>query len=1191
MAVEGTRVWLPDPNESFVEAEVIRQMPDGSLIVRDLLTRKEKTLKTMNELLFCNADVPGGYEDMTNLNHLNEAAILHNLRFRFNLDSVYTYCGKTCIAVNPFKWLDLYGEHRMKQYHEGTPESEPPHIFSVAETAYRNLCKMQKNQSILVSGESGAGKTETTKLLLRYLARVASSGREEITEQVLQSNPLLEAFGNAKTVRNDNSSRFGKFIELQFDKANYILGASIQTYLLEKSRVVYLSKNERNYHIFYQLIAGADATLRAQLCLADDPKAYFYLNQSNCMVLDSTSDADDFKATCRAMEVIGLTKEQQNSVLRIIAGILHLGQLRFVTRRRQEEAAHVDNPDQLEIVSRVLGVPAEKLTEALCFRRIVAMNETYSSPNNVQLASSTRDALAKFLYGRLFDWLVDRINRTTRREENKTGFIGILDIFGFECFEKNSFEQLCINYANEKLQQQYTQDIFKTVQDEYAAEKIPWSFVDFVDNQECLNLLESKMGVFSLLNEECLVPKGSDASLLTKYQAILSANKYFQKEKVGNESFSVFHFAGKVIYSVANFLEKNKDTLVPDLVTAMSSSNDVFIRDLATSGKKVESGSKAARDNFLASQFKIQLTSLMATIQSTNVHYIRCIKPNMLNKPATFQNLHVSNQLKYAGVLEAIRISRAAYPNRLHHDEFYERFKLLAPNTPLRPSNAEKSRIIRRVLETYFEDEASYQIGVTRVYFRHGIQEELEKIRTEKLSVVILRIQKSIRMWLVARRYRMTKKNTVKIQAITRMFLKRKRYNRVRKAVILCQAIVRMWFAKKRVHSLRRKKSALIIQKTWRMFLCRKKFVLYRASIVRIQSLVRMKQSRKKYLIQLHEVREAAKLENQLLLLQKKLQDEINSRSALELEKQALQAELERDAPAEEYEEEEEGEEDIEVGQDENQASVPDKPPRALQQPSTAPAPKIVKKKSIVYVPKQSSRASSRSTSTLSPNTGVVKSTSSVSMGMDIVQDTKEMLELLQSEIERTNKKLQSESARVQTLQENKKKLEERASAIETKVHIDSTQRRPIEDQYKTVAKKRGEKDSRLREVILELTQLKNKYRNEMIDYDRAKKGADETKKELESIRHELDRATSSKRRIEEEKEEMKNMMKFEAHKTAILRERLNRVLQENQEYMLLSQQSVDDTDDSKDIPGMRSSPDRNKRWTSMFRFLQNTAK
>eukprot|EP00004_Rigifila_ramosa_P016108 TRINITY_DN3790_c0_g1_i1.p1 TRINITY_DN3790_c0_g1~~TRINITY_DN3790_c0_g1_i1.p1 ORF type:complete len:1190 (-),score=317.12 TRINITY_DN3790_c0_g1_i1:16-3396(-) len=816
---------------------------------------------------------------MTTLGYLHAPAIMHNLSLRFAKDVVYTYSGRTCIAVNPFKWLDLYNPTMIQSYHGAAFGDRDPHIFAVGELSYASMLAGGGSQSILVSGESGAGKTETTKLLLKYLAHVASGGtKTQVAEQVLQSNPLLEAFGNAKTLRNDNSSRFGKFIEVQFGQGGHIVGARTQTYLLEKSRVVHLSEGERNYHIFYQLLAGADEQLRAELQLRD-PKAFHFLNQSSAVALEGIDDAHEFAATCRAMETILISKEDQNMVFRTVAAILHLGQVAF--RGNHDDSSSVSNPEALKPVCGLLSVSESALEAALTRRTLRTRTEVVHKSNNAAEALAARDALAKNLYGRMFDWLVGMINQSMRNDGKSQSFVGVLDIFGFECFKSNSFEQLCINYANEKLQQQYTQDVFKTVQDEYQQEGITWSYVDFVDNQACVDLIEKNYGIVSLLNEECVLPKGSDSGFLSKLESVHASHGNFTKRKLDRTAFIISHYAGDVSYDVTGFLEKNKDSLSPDLISLIQNSGQPWLRNLFPASASTDTGKVNSRDNFLGSQFRSQLTALMTTISATTVQYIRCIKPNNLNKPNIFDKAKVAAQLRYAGVLEAIRISRSAYPNRVLHPEFLRRFYLLDAKKSIGKATSPAEQC--SALAAQLLNKGEYQVGTTRVYFRYGCLEKLEQDRGKLLSRAAVVMQRVVRGFLARRRYAKHRKLCIFIQACVRRLVAKKKYRQTRRRVIVVQALVRRRQAIKHVETLRRNTAATNIQKVWRGAKARRSYQQLQKAVVFIQSLVRMRRQRRKYLVKLEEKREEAKMATQLRRMQERLKaEEEKNRKLLE---------------------------------------------------------------------------------------------------------------------------------------------------------------------------------------------------------------------------------------------------------------------------------------------------------------------
>nr|CAD1825783.1 unnamed protein product [Ananas comosus var. bracteatus] len=490
--IVGSHVWVEDPAIAWIDGQVVKingvdaevHTTNGKMVVANLSKLYPKDMEAP----------AGGVDDMTKLSYLHEPGVLQNLATRYELNEIYTYTGNILIAVNPFQRLPhLYDSHMMEQY-KGAPFGElSPHVFAVADVAYRAMINEEKSNSILVSGESGAGKTETTKMLMRYLAylggRVATEGRT-VEQQVLESNPVLEAFGNAKTVRNNNSSRFGKFVEIQFDKQGRISGAAIRTYLLERSRVCQISDPERNYHCFYLLCAAPPEEIEKYKL--GNPKSFHYLNQSNCYELVGVSDAHDYLATRRAMDVVGISAQEQDAIFRVVAAILHLGNIEFAKGQEIDSSIPKDDKSKfhLKMTAELLMCNPEVLEDALCKRVMITPEEIIKRTLDPLNATVSRDGLAKTIYSRLFDWLVDKINVSIGQDPDSKSLIGVLDIYGFESFKTNSFEQFCINYTNEKLQQHFNQHVFKMEQEEYTKEKIDWSYIEFVDNQDVLDLLE-----------------------------------------------------------------------------------------------------------------------------------------------------------------------------------------------------------------------------------------------------------------------------------------------------------------------------------------------------------------------------------------------------------------------------------------------------------------------------------------------------------------------------------------------------------------------------------------------------------------------------------------------------------------------------------------------------------------------------
>mmetsp|Transcript_39005 Transcript_39005/g.63190 ORF Transcript_39005/g.63190 Transcript_39005/m.63190 type:complete len:1245 (+) Transcript_39005:113-3847(+) len=783
----GAEVWVADPKELWEEAFIKDVLPDGMCIVKSISGKKRKVPSA--HLPFRNPDVDEdgrngtvGYENMSHLPYLHEPALLYNLHQRFAKDHLYTYTGCMLIAMNPFKWLDIYGPKQIGQYKDVELNQAPPHAFAIAEKCYRNMRKELKSQSVLVSGESGSGKTETVKIIMRYLAAVSGGGSISSTsDQVLKTNPILEAFGNAKTVRNNNSSRFGKFIDIQFNTKGQVIGASIQTYLLEKSRIVRQSEGERNYHILYQICSPAGADMLKEFVKMRAPKEFHYLNQSSLLTAPGKDDAKEFQETKEAMDVVGMSAKEQLDVFRLVAAVLYTGELSFSPDPKNNDHFMLDENEGLKCVCSLLACDKKDLQKALTSRTLTTRNETYTVPLTQEQCYGARDAFAKGLYGKMFLWLVDRINQSIQSKDQVAQCIGVLDIFGFESFDSNSFEQLCINYANEKLQQQFIQNVLKSEQEEYKLENIRWNFVAFVDNQECLDLLEKKSGILSLLDEECVFPKGSDESFTAKVIAShvnQKPNKYLstfkpEKGKKGNFdpklSFTIRHYARAVTYDTTNFLEKNKDYFPPEAIDFLKKTKFPFVASLYADAVAASAGGKAIKGPpSVSAQFKDQLGQLMQRLAPTSLHYISCIKPNTILKPEVLEKGFVCGQLRCAGVLEAIQVSRSMYPYRLKHSEFVSRFGFMVKVNPKEYPDA-KSRCVY-MLNTLIPDpdESRYQVGKTKVFFCPGVLEEMEEIRAAKFSKLATIVQSRFRTHLVRRRVKRVKRVLPHIQALVR---------------------------------------------------------------------------------------------------------------------------------------------------------------------------------------------------------------------------------------------------------------------------------------------------------------------------------------------------------------------------------------------------------------------------------------
>ncbi|XP_060189336.1 myosin-17-like isoform X2 [Lycium barbarum] len=749
---------------------------------------------------------------MTKLSYLHEPGVLQNLATRYELNEIYTYTGNILIAVNPFQRLPhLYDTHMMEQYKGAAFGELSPHVFAVADVAYRAMINEGKSNSILVSGESGAGKTETTKMLMRYLAHLGGRSGVEgrtVEQQVLESNPVLEAFGNAKTVRNNNSSRFGKFVEIQFDKSGRISGAAIRTYLLERSRVCQISNPERNYHCFYLLCAApAEEIERYKL---GNPKSFHYLNQSKCYALDGVNDAEEYLATRRAMDIVGISEEEQDAIFRVVAAILHLGNIEFAKGEEIDSSVIKDQQSRfhLNMTAELLKCDAKSLEDALITRVMVTPEEVITRTLDPEAALGSRDALAKTIYSRLFDWIVQKINISIGQDPNSKSIIGVLDIYGFESFKLNSFEQFCINFTNEKLQQHFNQHVFKTEQEEYEKEEINWSYIEFVDNQDVLDLIEKKPGgIIALLDEACMFPKSTHETFAQKLYQTFTKNKRFIKPKLSRTSFTISHYAGEVTYQADLFLDKNKDYVVAEHQVLLTASECTFVAGLFP--PLPEESSKSSKFSSIGSRFKLQLQSLMETLSSTEPHYIRCVKPNNALKPCIFENLNVIQQLRCGGVLEAIRISCAGYPTRRTFYEFLLRFGVLAPEV-LAGSYDDKVAC-QMILDKM--GLKGYQMGRTKVFLRAGQMAELDARRAEVLGNAAKVIQRQIRTYIM-----------------------RKEFVALRKAAIQLQSCWRAMLSCKLYEQLRREAAALKIQKNFRCHVAHMTYKTLHSSAITLQT-------------------------------------------------------------------------------------------------------------------------------------------------------------------------------------------------------------------------------------------------------------------------------------------------------------------------------------------------------------------
>eukprot|EP00794_Sanderia_malayensis_P004645 gene4645-5253_t len=934
---KDTQVWIPDDELVWIGGELLSDASEKILEVlledgREVSIEISSDIRSFPPLR--NPEILVGANDLTTLSYLHEPAVLYNLQERFlNFQAIYTYCGIVLVALNPYEELPLYGPDIIAAY-SGRPMGEmDPHIFAIAEDAFRKMTEREENQSIIVSGESGAGKTVSAKFAMRYFANVGGSLTETaIEKKVLASNPIMEAIGNAKTIRNDNSSRFGKYIEIGFSPTYHIVGANMRTYLLEKSRVVFQAQDERNYHIFYQMCASYQLPELKELNLGP-PEDFYYTNQGENAYVDNVDDAETFRETREAMTLLGIHNESQRMIFRVLAGILHLGNVQIERHSKKEDESEIAKGDfSIHVVAELLGIDRGQLQKWLCNRKIVATGEVYVKPLNATEANIGRDALAKHVYAHIFKWFVEHINSAMATTAKTKQFIGVLDIYGFETFEVNSFEQFCINYANEKLQQQFNMHVFKLEQEEYIREKITWSFIDFYDNQPCIDLIEAKMGILDLLDEECRMPKGSDDSWARKlYKQHLGKVKHFMKPRMSEAAFIVRHYADDVIYDCDSFVSKNRDTINEEHLSLLRASQFEMVAELFRTDntstmfvprKRTSSrvGAQAPKGKkTVGSEFRDSLSRLMQTLNATSPHYIRCIKPNDFKEVFEFDPKRSIQQLRACGVLETIRISAAGYPSRWTYEEFYDRYRMIIPSELVDRVNYKDT--CRYILEKYIQDPDKFQLGLTKIFFRAGQVAYLEKMRADTLKKSCVIIQKCVRGWLWRTKYQTMKKSAVLIQAwvkghqarrlVTRMRrtkasitlqkywrgrANRLSYLRLRSAVITIQCYARGAKARKLRMKLLYEQKALVIQRCWRGYNGRRFYRKRMKAIVLLQSCVRRMYARrelKKLKIEARSVDHLKKLnkgmENKIIELQQKFTVELNEKKFLKTKVQDLE--------------------------------------------------------------------------------------------------------------------------------------------------------------------------------------------------------------------------------------------------------------------------------------------------------------
>uniref|UniRef100_A0A3P8Q311 Myosin heavy chain 6 n=1 Tax=Astatotilapia calliptera TaxID=8154 RepID=A0A3P8Q311_ASTCA len=750
--------FVPDPEVEYVKASVMSRDGDKVTVETEFgktVTHKEADIHPQNPPKF------DKIEDMAMFTFLHEPAVLFNLKERYAAWMIYTYSGLFCVTVNPYKWLPVYDKSVVAAYRGKKRSEAPPHIYSISDNAYQYMLRCLTSSLVFIpSGESGAGKTVNTKRVIQYFASIAAvSGKKDekqekkgtLEDQIIQANPALEAFGNAKTIRNDNSSRFGKFIRIHFGVSGKLSSADIETYLLEKSRVTYQLKAERDYHIFYQILSQQKPELLEMLLITNNPYDYAYISQGETTVA-SINDSEELMATDEAFDVLGFTQEEKNGIYKLTGAIMHYGNMKFKQKQREEQA-EPDGTEDVDKAAYLMGLNSADLIKGLCHPRVKVGNEWVTKGQSVQQVYYSIGALAKSVYEKMFLWMVVRINQSLDTKQPRQYFIGVLDIAGFEIFDFNTFEQLCINYTNEKLQQFFNHHMFVLEQEEYKKEGIVWEFIDFgMDLAACIELIEKPMGIMSILEEECMFPKASDSTFKAKlYDNHLGKSPNFQKPRVikgkAEAHFSLIHYAGTVDYNITNWLEKNKDPLNETVVGLYQKSTLKLLSMLfmgyagAESSKGKGGKKKGSSFQTVSALHRENLNKLMTNLRSTHPHFVRCIIPNETKTPGAMENPLVMHQLRCNGVLEGIRICRKGFPNRIQYGDFKQRYRILNPSAIPEGQFIDNKKASEKLLGSLDIDHEQYKLGHTKVFFKAGLLGVLEEMRDDRLALIITGIQ------------------------------------------------------------------------------------------------------------------------------------------------------------------------------------------------------------------------------------------------------------------------------------------------------------------------------------------------------------------------------------------------------------------------------------------------------------------
>uniref|UniRef100_A0A8B9BP17 Myosin VIIB n=1 Tax=Anser brachyrhynchus TaxID=132585 RepID=A0A8B9BP17_9AVES len=833
LALQGDHVWLETHTNSEFNVPigaVVKDSDSGRILLEDDEGKEHWIMaQNMHMVRPMHPSSVQGVEDMIRLGDLHEAGMVHNLLIRHQQHKIYTYTGSILVAVNPYQLLPLYTVDYIRLYCNKRIGELPPHVFAIADNCYFNMKRNKRDQCCVISGESGAGKTESTKLILQFLAAV-SGQHSWIEQQILEANPILEAFGNAKTVRNDNSSRFGKYIDIYFNRSGVIEGAQIEQFLLEKSRVCRQAPEERNYHIFYCMLMGMNLEQKKMLNLGTASE-YTYLTTGNCTSCDGRNDAKEYAHIRSAMKILMFSDSEHWDISKLLAAILHLGNVEF-------EAAVYDNLDCSDVMdsphfstaTKLLEVDSNELQNSLTNLSIIVRGESVSRPLSVAQAADGRDAFVKGIYGRIFLWIVNKINSaisnpTSEKPKNTHQSIGLLDIFGFENFSNNSFEQLCINIANEHLQQFFVHHVFKLEQEEYLAEHIAWNNIEFPDNHQALEVIALKpMNIISLIDEESKFPKGTDATMLIKINSLHGKSKVYIPPKSDHDTkFGINHFAGAVFYESKGFLGKNRDTLSANIMQMVHSSKNKFLRQI------FQGLDTSKRLSTLGGQFKQSLEKLMKILGQCQPYFIRCIKPNDYKKPLLFDRELCIKQLRYSGMMETIQIRKAGYPIRYTFEEFFDRYRVLLPWSvqKLLKNDARQSCI--SISEAVLGKDDSWQAGETKIFLKDHHDTVLELQRQKILTDKVLLIQKVMRGFKDRSR-----KSAVAIQAAWRGYCCRKNFRMIMLGFGRLQALYRSRQLAKQYETARAR--VIRFQAACRGYLIRQKIVTWKKVVCLIQA-------------------------------------------------------------------------------------------------------------------------------------------------------------------------------------------------------------------------------------------------------------------------------------------------------------------------------------------------------------------